>query len=363
MECEIELQEGMQLAKCKKCSCMKDILETADNYFTNHFSFDNVAFHEKIKIWHSQIQPIEYYCLGCKHCYAAVASNDFYQNFEDSEVNERVICEAPKKSKTWPVLAGEYFALCNNRDCPVAVTTLASIDLAEKLASISPEPLCIVGKTETENIGIDKIIKNIISNKTIRYLIVTGKEPEGHKTGETILAFMKNGVDANNKIIGSTGKRPILQNVTQTEIKAFREQVSVIDLIGCTDENLIVKKINELGVSKSACGCKECSDKRESIQIDKSEIVTAKEPTKIELDKNGYFVIYPQSDGQIIVEHYANNNKFLRTISGKNTREIYWTIIENGWVTQLSHAAYLGKELTKAELSIEYNFKYIQDKA
>ena len=31
------------------------------------------------------------------------------------------------------------------------------------------------------------------------------------------------------------------------------------------------------------------------------------------------------------------------------------------WVTGLSHAAYLGKKLVKAELSLQHGFKYVQD--
>ncbi len=50
-------------------------------------------------------------------------------------------------------------------------------------------------------------------------------------------------------------------------------------------------------------------------------------------------------------------------IEGANARSIYWTLIENGWVTQLSHAAYLGKELTRAELSIQLAVNFVQDGA
>ena len=358
---ENELQAGMKLAKCKKCGCMKDFLETANQYFSVHNPASDLQ--KNIKNWQTQILPTEYSCLGCKYCFPAVASNIFYQEFTYTEIKQTICNETNTKTELWPPLTGEYFALCNGRDCSVAVSTLASVELAEKLATLKPEQLCIVGKTETENIGIDKIIKNTISNKTIKHLILSGKEPEGHKTGETLLLLIKNGVDENNRIIGSTGKRPILQNVTKSEIQSFREQVTVIDLIGCTDENIIVNKINEIGKTIKSCNCKDCNDNETTQQISTSETITAKEPTKIELDKNGYFVVYPQKDGQIIVEHYANNNKILRTIKGQNTREIYWTIIENGWITQLSHAAYIGKELTKAELSIKYDFKYIQDKA
>jgi len=67
--------------------------------------------------------------------------------------------------------------------------------------------------------------------------------------------------------------------------------------------------------------------------------------------------------GVISVEQYSNDNRLLRVIEGKNARDLYRTIIKNKWVTQLSHAAYLGKELARAELSMTLDFKYIQDGA
>ena len=38
-------------------------------------------------------------------------------------------------------------------------------------------------------------------------------------------------------------------------------------------------------------------------------------------------------------------------------------IIANGWVTQLSHAAYLGRELARAELALKQGLKYVQEGA
>ena len=66
-------------------------------------------------------------------------------------------------------------------------------------------------------------------------------------------------------------------------------------------------------------------------------------------------------DGVILVEHYSYKEKFLRVIEGGDARSIYLTIVRNGWVSKLDHAAYIGKELAKAELSIEHGFKYLQD--
>jgi dihydropteroate synthase len=48
---------------------------------------------------------------------------------------------------------------------------------------------------------------------------------------------------------------------------------------------------------------------------------------------------------------------------GANARALYKTIITNGWISELSHSAYLGKELAKAELSLRHGLKYVQDGA
>ena len=63
------------------------------------------------------------------------------------------------------------------------------MQLADELARRTPPGLAIVGKTETENIGIDKLIKNVISSSTLRYLILAGTESDGHLVGQTLLAL------------------------------------------------------------------------------------------------------------------------------------------------------------------------------
>ena len=96
-----------------------------------------------------------------------------------------------------------------------------------------------------------------------------------------------------------------------------------------------------------------------------SDILRAEASSEpVELDKSGYFVIVPLADrGVISVEHYSYDNELLHSIEGENAQVIYQVIIDQGWVSMLSHAAYLGKELNKAELSMRYQFKYVQDGA
>jgi tetrahydromethanopterin S-methyltransferase subunit A len=84
----------------------------------------------------------------------------------------------------------------------------------------------------------------------------------------------------------------------------------------------------------------------------------------VTLDRAGYFVILPLPErGVINVEQYSYDNVLLRVLEGTSARALYLKIIKEGWVTELSHSAYVGKELTKAELSLQYHFKYMQDGA
>lgn len=225
----------------------------------------------------------------------------------------------------------------------------------------------MIGKTETENIGIEKVIKNTITNPYIKYLIVAGIESKGHETGQTIISLGNNGVDENKRIIGSQGKKPILSNISSEEVNVFRKQIEIINMIGCEDIEEVMKKIDELHNKVKTKVIKINVNKVLSkIILSQTEVISVeeKDPNKVKLDKAGYFVILPNEDKNIIrVEHYSYDNKLQRIIEGKDARNIYWTIIENGWVTEMSHAAYLGKELTKAELSIEFKYKYVQDKA
>ncbi len=365
-----ELHEGISLAKCRKCGCMKETLETLGKALKNAGDHSIDDLDGNISNWQFKMEPIKYACLGCEYCFPAVAMNVFNQTFPEAAPKDALGCTFEVKEQHWPPVPGEYKVLCENGECPVAISTLGSPDLADRLATFRPEEVCIVGKTETENIGIDKVIKNTITNRAIRFLLLAGHDPKGHLPGQTLVSLLSNGVDEKMRVIGSHGKRPILRNVSLGEIESFRKQVQLVDLVGCEDIETIVEKIKELPMTHKTseplaeCGCAKCNDEIVSVEISDVSVVQAKEPSKIQMDKGGYFVVLPQMEQQkILVEHYGYDDKLLRRIEGKDARILYWTIVENNWVTQLSHAAYLGKEFTKAEFSIKHGFKYVQDGA
>lgn len=266
----------------------------------------------------------------------------------------------PKK-KRWPYVQGNYFVL--DPEEPVAITTLGSVKFAKELADKSLRGACIIGKVETENIGIEKIIRNVVSNSAIRFLLMVGDEPPKHLTGETLKCLLENGVDVESrKIIGSPGMRPQLPSVSDAEIARFTEQIELVDMIGCTNPVAIEAMVNEL--RRRAPGAFEETPVDIAHAVSEIPVVreTYHDPKKIKLDKQGYFVVHID-DGEILCEHYDYRDRLLRHIRGTNARDMYLTMIDSGWISRVDHAGYVGKELTKAELSIRHGFEYLQDGA
>lgn len=373
----LEFQKGIRLAKCRKCGCMRETLKNLKTSLPSLKNKEAKDLGQNLNEWVQKLEPLEYACFECKHCIPAEAMSILTSKFPSIASATLSSCEFQVSKNSWPPVAGEYTVL--DKSAPVAVSTLASVKLEERLAKLRPAGLCIVGKTETENIGIDKIVKNVITNPAISSLIIAGKDPEGHQSGKSLVALYENGVDKNMRVIGSRSRRPILKNVSLTEVNKFRRQIQIDNQIGCENVKLLVKIIKDLSQRvASAKGPSSCPDTSVSIPSCRCHEKTIEKPQPVvaipkikagkakskKLDRAGYFVIIPSKKDKVItVEHYSYDNKLLRTIEGKSSRDIYLTIISNRWITDLGHAAYIGKELARAELSIKNGFKFVQDGA
>lgn len=140
----------------------------------------------------------------------------------------------------YPPEDGSY--LRGNDLSPVAVVVLLHTfydkipDFLQKLVKISVESgAALAGFLQTENIGLEKIICNVVANPNIRYVILCGVESAGHWPGDAFECFMKNGVDDHRFIIGSKSPTPYLYNILPEAIERFRKQVTLISLL--SDEN------------------------------------------------------------------------------------------------------------------------------
>tara|TARA_B110000438_G_C15225579_1_gene399142 strand:- start:108 stop:497 length:390 start_codon:yes stop_codon:yes gene_type:complete len=88
------------------------------------------------------------------------------------------------------------------------------------------------------------------------------------------------------------------------------------------------------------------------------------------MDPKGYFLIGLNKKKKIIQVGYCKFttlgnspvNDMVAIIKGKTAIEIVNTLIREKFISSLQHAADMGIELHKAELSLKHGFTYIQDK-
>jgi tetrahydromethanopterin S-methyltransferase subunit A len=149
----------------------------------------------------------------------------------------------------------------------------------------------------------------------------------------------------------------MLKNVTRLEVSAFIGQVELVLLIGEHDEAVLVKQIRAL------------SDRNPGVYTHlvveaRVERVQATEPLRLTLDTAGYFVIYPElRTRRLFVEHYTNQGVLDCVMEGSSTGALYSEAIRRNLLTRLDHAAYLGRELARAEQSILQGISFVQDAA
>ncbi|MFB0525499.1 MAG: tetrahydromethanopterin S-methyltransferase subunit A [Phycisphaerae bacterium] len=136
--------------------------------------------------------------------------------------------------------------LRGNDYSPVAVAVILrwmreeTPPVIEKLVRVAVESgAALAGTLQTENIGVEKIVCNVVSNPNIRYLIICGPESPGHLVGNAILALVKNGLDDHKHIIGTEAPTPYLFNIPPEFVDRFRDQLTVIDLINEGSDEVI----------------------------------------------------------------------------------------------------------------------------
>jgi tetrahydromethanopterin S-methyltransferase subunit A len=149
---------------------------------------------------------------------------------------------AEKKSAAsgWPISKGDFIS--GDPNSCVAVVTMGS-HLDEKGLCDAGAAIC--GSCKTENLGLEKVIANVISDPNIRFIITCGTEVKGHLAGQTFKALHANGVKE-GRVVKAEGAIPFIENLKDDAIKRFQEQVKIVDIMETEDNAAIKAKIAEL---------------------------------------------------------------------------------------------------------------------
>jgi len=179
----------------------------------------------------------------------------------------------------------------------------------------------------------------------------------GHLPGQSLVALARDGVDARRRIIGAKGKRPVLRNLEPAAIDRFRSTVEVLDLTA-------ISEIEAIAAAVRHCAERNPGTAEPFAPNGIAAPIAGTVPEKMISDPAGYFVIFiDRPSGLLNVEHYKNNGVLTTIIEGRSAAEVYMTAIERALLSRLDHAAYLGRELARAEHALSFGESYVQDAA
>ncbi|WER49936.1 DUF4346 domain-containing protein [Cupriavidus sp. WKF15] len=351
---ESQLEAAIAAKKCHACGCLASTLKAMGGATEVLPELGPMlAAAERVLLTQ------KYECLGCQVCFPAIAANALAEAYPEI-LSQAALCptEAPEERHGWPPLPGDYTVL--RYGASVAVCTLNSDALAKELADQAPDGLAIVGTMHTENLGVERVIRNVLANPNIRWLILCGEDTRqlvGHLPGQSMESLCTNGTDDSQRIIGAKGKRPYLKNVSREHIEAFNRQVGLVSMIGTEDVGLISQAI----VDRHRQGVPPFGEHVADIAV---ETVVSREPQFYKSDPAGFLVVYPDHRAKkLVAEHYTNAGQLDVVVEGATPTAVYSEIVKRGLVSQLDHAAYLGRELANAAHSLLTGQQYVQDRA
>lgn len=151
----------------------------------------------------------------------------------------------------YPPEEGRYMR--GNDFSPVAVVAILDTpddnippELTKLVTTAIESGAALAGTLQTENIGIEKIVANIVANPNIRYLVLCWREAEGHRPAEALECLVENGVadDKRRTIRGASAMTPYLANLSPEAIERFRRQVFIANLIREDDASFAMRTEN-----------------------------------------------------------------------------------------------------------------------
>jgi tetrahydromethanopterin S-methyltransferase subunit A len=259
---------------------------------------------------------------------------------------------------TWPVLDGNY--IVGDPNARVAVCTLTNDRLPAQIAALPG--VAIAGTLATANLGIERLVINVLANPAIDHLLLCGRDSPIFGPGQSLAAMAHDGVDDNKRIFGAVGFDPVLPSLTVEQVDEFRAAVNVIDCTGTDDLAVIAERAAQFA---DAPRTRLVTRRPIDVPADEFAVLPAGggRGKSVEYDPAGFLVItIDESARQIRIRHYRSDNTPAHEIRSRNGEAILLALVRNGLVTQLDHAGYLGAELAKAETALRLGLRYVQDR-
>ena len=167
-----------------------------------------------------------------------------------------------KPAEGYPPERGRYVR--GNDYSPAAVCVILDtfdfkipMEISDLVMAGTDSGAALSGTLQTENIGMEKMICNIVANPNIRYIVLCGRESPGHLPGESLVALKQNGVNKKKQILGTGAPTPYLYNLPLEMIERFNKQIVTIVNLLCKpgERDLDAPGLNPQVTEKAVWSC------------------------------------------------------------------------------------------------------------
>jgi len=353
-----EMREAAAARKCYACGCFQGALTQLSDALPALSRPDREHLEPVLREGSDRVVPQKYDCLGCDVCWPANALNVAANAFPEAGSGDACPTHTPSHRQMWPPLPGSYEILDSGGH--VAVCVLTSESLIDALISARPTHVAIVGTLFTENLGIERVITNVLANPNLTTRVVSGADSRqriGHRPGQSLLSLMAHGLDGRGRIREAKGRRPVLRNLPPETVQAFRSGITLIDRLGEERPQALLEALAALPPPTGP---------RRALAptVHGPNVIPAESVQRLVLDPEGYFILFPDRNrNAILVEHYTNDGTLAHVLTGTTAQELYVTVVARKLVSRLDHAAYLGVEFARVERALTTGEPYVQDQA
>ncbi len=215
----------------------------------------------------------------------------------------------------------------------------------------------MIGPLETENLGIERMLTTVLRSPRIRWLVICGEEARGRYQGQALVALFTQGIEADGLIRGARSRRARLRGLTAAQAEIARRQVRLRDLLSVQDVNRIAAVVTE-------CLADDPGLFTERVELaDSQPIAVPEQKFRLkEHDPAGFFVVLVDREAnRLLVEHYTADGVMAHRLAGPDAESLGGALIDWQLLSRLDHAAYMGRELAKAETALQLGLPYRQD--
>jgi tetrahydromethanopterin S-methyltransferase subunit A len=185
LEAASQLQHAAQAAKCWKCGCLHATLAALEG--TPALSDAPTPWKQAIADARSRLQTIEYDCRGCRTCFPALAGNALASALGEDSLGSGCVVQPADTTQGMATPSGGSYTALRYR-APVAICTLTDSELCDRIREASPAQASLVGTLQTENLGIERLLLNVLANPYIRFVLLCGSDSQqavGHLPGQS----------------------------------------------------------------------------------------------------------------------------------------------------------------------------------